>query len=183
MNFREQGLDAPGNAPAPERETAAERRVKLAKALGGYAACALVILAAAPRLAASADAVAELSGLGQTFIGTTLLALSTSLPELVTTVAALRAGASDLALGNIFGSNTFNMAMLLPLDAAHPGSILAEVQPVHAVTAFCVCAVTSLAVAGQLYRRKERARFIEPGAELMAASIIAFLYLLYRLKP
>lgn len=183
MAFRERGLDAPGNAPPPERESAQERRMKLIKAFAGYTACALVILIAAPRLAKAADSLAVLTGLGHTFVGTTLLALATSLPELVTCWAAFRDKATDLALGNIFGSNAFNMALLLPLDAAQPGPLLSAVQPLHAVTAFCVCAVTGIAVSGQVYRRKDRERFLEPGAELMIASILAFLFLIYRLNP
>ena len=49
---------------------------------------------------------------GRTFIGTTLVAIVTSLPELVTTIAAIRIGADDMAIGNLFGSNLFNMFAL-----------------------------------------------------------------------
>jgi cation:H+ antiporter len=68
-----------------------------------------MILLAAPYLIRAADEIARSSGLGHTFVGTTLVALCTSLPELVATLTAVRIGSADLALGNIFGSNTFNM--------------------------------------------------------------------------
>lgn len=97
--------------------------------------CAGAIMAASPFVADAAGKIAELSGLGGTFIGTTLVAFSTSLPELVATIAAVRLGAFDLAVGNIFGSNAFNMAMLLPVDIASDGPLLSKVSMTHATTA------------------------------------------------
>lgn len=83
-----------------------------------------------PFLAQAAGQLAEASGLGGTFIGTTLVALATSLPELVATLVPICLGAADLAIGNLFGSNAFNM-LLLPLDLAFPGSLLAGVSQTH----------------------------------------------------
>lgn len=152
----------------------------LAWPVAGYIASALVILIAAPRLAAAADRIATFSGLGQTFIGTTALALATSLPELVSTVTAFRIGAPDLALGNIFGSNAFNMILFLPLDLALPGPFFGAVRPVHALTAFAVITASTLAVTGQVLRPRERRRFLEPSPELIALLIAGLLWLLYR---
>jgi cation:H+ antiporter len=130
------------------------RRKTLARAVVGFAACAWVILLAAPYLVRAADRIAEVSGLGHTFVGTTLIALATSLPELIATLAAFRMGAPDLALGNIFGSNTFNMVLPFPLDVFFPGALLSSVRSSHALTAFCVVAVSSVAVMGQMSRKR-----------------------------
>jgi cation:H+ antiporter len=110
----------------------------------------------APFLASAADRIATLSELEHSFVGTTLLALTTSLPELVATLAAARLGSFDLALGNIFGSNSFNMLLLVPLDLLQPGPLLSLVRPLHAVTAFGVVLATSVAVMAQLYRFEKR---------------------------
>ena len=147
-----------------------------------FVASAGVILVAAPYLVRSADQVARLSGLGHTFIGTTLVALATSLPELVTTIAAFRIGAPDLALGNIFGSNTFNMILFFPLDALYPGALLQSVRPAHALTAFCVVAVSSVAVMGQISSKREKVRLWEPSSPLIVLIVIGSLYLLYRVR-
>lgn len=152
----------------------------LARPVAGYAAGALVLLLVSPRLAASAGRLAELSGLGQTFIGTTLLALATSLPELVATVAAFRIGAPDLALGNIFGSNAFNMVLFLPLDLAFPGPLFRAVSPIHSMTAFAVVVASTLGVMGQVLKPRQRRWFLEPSAELIALLITGLLFLLYR---
>lgn len=152
------------------------------RALVGYILAAIAILVAAPFLARSADELATMSGLGHTFIGTTLVALATSLPELVSTLTAFKMGAPDLALGNIFGSNTFNMVLLVPLDFLYPDILLNSVHSIHAVTAMSIVAVTTVAVMGQLYRKKERLRFAEPSSEIIVVLIIMFLFLLYFLR-
>lgn len=66
------------------------------------------VLAGAQVLVSNASAVAERIGVPQLIIGFTLVALGTSLPELVTTVQAMRRGETDLVVGNLFGSNLFN---------------------------------------------------------------------------
>ena len=57
----------------------------------------------------SATALAEVIGLSEKFIGLTIVALGTSLPELVTSVTAAKKGNADIAIGNIVGSNIFNI--------------------------------------------------------------------------
>ncbi|NUT34359.1 MAG: calcium/sodium antiporter [Hamadaea sp.] len=66
------------------------------------------VLAGAQLLVANASAIAEDFGVSQLIIGFTVVALGTSLPELVTTIQAQRRGESDLVVGNLFGSNLFN---------------------------------------------------------------------------
>lgn len=151
-------------------------------AVSGYIAAAIAILLAAPFLVESADELAKVSGLGHTFIGTTLVALATSLPELISTLTAFRIGSPDLALGNIFGSNAFNMILFLPLDFFYPKVLFSSIQSFHAVTAFCIVGAMSVAVIGQLYRKKKRSRFTEPSSEIVVILILLFLYLLYYVK-
>ena len=61
----------------------------------------------------SACVIAATFGLSQTLIGLTVVALGTSLPELVTSVVAARKGETDLAVGNVIGSNIFNVLLIL----------------------------------------------------------------------
>lgn len=154
----------------------------LITAFSGYMVSAFVIVLAAPHLVETADEIAKHSGLGHTFVGTTLVALATSLPELVSTLAAFRIGAPDLALGNIFGSNAFNMILFVPLDFMYPKVLFNSVRTLHAITALSVVAATGIAVMGQLYRKKERSRFSEPSSETVVVVIVLFLFLLYWLK-
>lgn len=66
----------------------------------------------------SATSIAESFGLSQTFIGLTVVALGTSLPELVTSMVAASKGENDLAMGNVVGSNIFNILLILGISAA-----------------------------------------------------------------
>lgn len=61
----------------------------------------------------SATAIAQMIGLSERFIGLTIVALGTSLPELVTSVVAARKGNADIAIGNIVGSNIFNILFVI----------------------------------------------------------------------
>ena len=65
----------------------------------------------------AATAIAEMLGLSERFIGLTIVALGTSLPELVTSVSAARKGKADIAIGNIVGSNMFNILSVVGTTA------------------------------------------------------------------
>lgn len=156
-------------------------RMGLGKATLGFAVCAGAIFFAGPFLAAASGRLAELSGLGDTFVGTTLVALSTSLPELVSMLAALRLGATDLAIGNVFGSNAFNLLLLLPLDFVQPGSLLAVISSKHTITCLAAALATQVAVMGQLYRVESRFRVIEPDAWVVIIIVVGALGLIYYL--
>lgn len=66
----------------------------------------------------SASEIAVQYGLSQSFIGLTIVAMGTSLPELVTSMVAARKGENDLALGNVVGSNIFNILLILGASSA-----------------------------------------------------------------
>lgn len=152
---------------------------RLSKYVGGFAAAAAVIVFVGPRLAEAAGVIAELSGLGSSFVGTTFVAVSTSLPELVASITAIRLGAFDLVIGNVFGSNAFNMLLFLPLDLAFPGSLFAAANPAHVISVLTVVTCTSVVIMGQLYQREGRIRFLEPDAWLVITLIAGALFLVY----
>jgi cation:H+ antiporter len=141
----------------------------------------VVLVLTGPRLAHVAGDLAEQTGLGGTFVGTTLVAVSTSLPEFVASITAVRLGAIDLAIGNILGSNAFNMVLFAPLDAFHDGPLFAAVSAAHAVTAFAVVIATAIAILGQLYHAERRLPLIEPDAFLMLLVLLGGLLLVYYL--
>ncbi len=147
----------------------------------GFIAAAAVIVIAGPYMAEAAGVIADASGLGKTFVGTTLVACSTSLPELVASLAALRMGALDLAIGNVLGSNAFNMLLLIPLDLVHKGPILAAVSKNHAITCLAAIVATLVVVLGQLYQVERRRLFIEPDASLVIVIVFGSLWLIYQM--
>ncbi len=119
------------------------------------------------------------SGLGETFVGTLCVGLATSLPELAASLAAVRLGAYDLAVGNLFGSNAFNMAVLLVLDASQPGSLYALLDPAHALSGLLAIALMSLGLAAIAFRAERRYALVGPSSILIAAGYLAAIALLY----
>jgi cation:H+ antiporter len=180
--YRDQQVAAVEAKQAPQDVLQPAGHITLRRAIVGFAVAAAVIVITGPYLAEAAEELAELTGLGTTFVGSTMVALSTSLPELVATIAAVRMGAPDLAIGNVFGSNAFNMALIVPLDLAHDGPLLAAVSTAHAVTGIWVVLVSAVAVMGQIYNAESRQRLIEPDAMLVAAMVLAAMASLYYLR-
>jgi cation:H+ antiporter len=148
-----------------------------------FASAAVTILITGPYLAKTSGQIADLSGLGRTFVGTTFVALSTSLPELVASLAALRIGAFDLCVGNIFGSNAFNMLLFWPLDLVYPGSLLGDVSQIHLISAFFTVVATSVVLMGQLYHVEKRRRFVEPDSYFVVLLIVFGFVLIYLYGP
>jgi cation:H+ antiporter len=100
------------------REVAEELQygeISLRAAATHYAVAAVVVVGAAlwlPRLGAE---VARQTGLGQAFVGSLFIAVTTSLPEIVVSLTAVKIGAIDLGIANVLGSNLFNF-LILGLD-------------------------------------------------------------------
>ncbi|HAS52628.1 MAG: sodium:proton exchanger [Nitrospirae bacterium GWC2_57_13] len=122
-----------------------------------YVLNAVVVIVAATFLPGIGEGIAERTGLGQTFVGNIFIALSTSLPEVVVSVAALRIGAVDLAIGNLLGSNIFNI-FILALDDLFflDGPLLTSVSTSHGISALSAIMMTSLAVIGLVYRAEKK---------------------------
>jgi cation:H+ antiporter len=121
-------------------------KISKAKAYRMYGVNALLIIGAASYLPRLGKSLAESTGLGQTFVGNILIAISTSLPEIVVSVAALKIGAVDMAFGNIFGSNLFNIAILAIDDVFYTkGPILSDISANHVVSSSAAIAMTAVA--------------------------------------
>jgi cation:H+ antiporter len=138
-----------------------------------FSLAALVLLLVAPLFARSAAGVAAATGLGATFMGTWLVGFSTSLPELVTSIAAVRLRAYDLAVGNLFGSNAFNMAVFPFLDLLNPtGPVLHVINPAHVISALVAMVLMGIALAALVYRGKGRLSLIEPSSALIVLGYV-----------
>lgn len=184
MRFLHENRPEPPFRSRDQVEEAAAPRAALGPAARRFALASAVILVAAPFLAASTAALADGFGLGHGFAGMLLLALTTTMPEATVTLAAVRAGAHDLAVGNLFGSSCFNMAALLALDLADgAGSLLAGVDGSLAVGGLAAVLLTGLAMLGVLDRAERPVRWLDPGPLLMVAVYVAGLVLAYRAGP
>ncbi|MFZ0888072.1 MAG: hypothetical protein WA005_06445 [Candidatus Binataceae bacterium] len=110
-----------------------------------------VVVAAGIMLGTAADRIAALTGLGRIWTGAVLLAVATSLPELVTDVSAVRIGAANLAAGDLFGSNLTNMLILALLGLLPARKRIVE-DASNAITGCLAILLNALAVAALMVR-------------------------------
>ncbi len=141
-------------------EQAEYEHVSKAAAYRRFSLHAAIIVAAATYLPHVGEELARITGLGGTFVGSVFIALSTSLPEVVVSGAALRMGAVDLAVGNILGSNLFNLGILALDDIFYlKGPILGQISGSHAVTAAAAMMMTAIITIALVYRSPKRIFF------------------------
>ncbi|MCE1253228.1 MAG: sodium:calcium antiporter [Anaerolineae bacterium] len=150
------------------------------KGLLGFGLAAVALIFITPVMVESSNDIALITGLGTTFIGTTLVALVTSLPEMVTTLAAIKIGADDMAIGNLFGSNMFNMFAIGLTDAFFTqGRFLAVIDPSFLLVGVLGLLMTGMGLIGNLAKLERRFWFIEIDALVLVLTYIGGLFLLY----
>jgi cation:H+ antiporter len=136
-----------------------ERDITLTTALTRYAMAAAVVVAAGTWLPFIGNDIATVMGWRESFVGTLLIAFATSVPELVVTISALRLNAVDMAIGNLLGSNLFDVLILALDDIAFTkGPLLSAVSPAHAITAFAAVIMSGIFVIAMLFKPETRIR-------------------------
>lgn len=146
----------------------------------GFVLTAAVLAAAVPFLVSASTDIAELTGLGTGFVGTALLSLVTSLPELLAATAAVRLGSTDLAVGNLFGSSIFNMLGIGIADFFYlDGRFLGAIDPNFVLVGLLSILLTGMALLATLARVERRILFIEIDALGIILVYLLGMYLLY----
>ena len=121
----------------------------------------------------SATAIARAFGMSERFIGLTIVALGTSLPELFTSVTAAKKGNADIAIGNIVGSNIFNYLFVIGTSAL--------IIPINFASNFLIDSVIAVAAAAFLwfcvFKDRELARI--GGSMMLAGYAVYFVYIAF----
>jgi cation:H+ antiporter len=147
-----------------------------------YGGAAVVVIAAALWLPQLGAELARQTGLGDAFVGSIFIAIVTSLPEIAVSLTAVRIGALDLAIGNVLGSNLFNL-LILGLDDLfyRQGPLLTDVNASHGVALFAIVTMNALFLVG-LTSRVITKRFVVAwdtgGIAVVYAVAIGLIYLL-----
>ena len=152
----------------------------LSKGIIGFLIAAGALVAVTPVMVQGAHEIAIITGLGTTFIGTTLVALTTSLPEAVTTLAAIKIGANDMAVGNLFGSNMFNMFAIGLNDVFFTqGRFLEVIDPSFLLVGAMGILMTGMGLIGNLAKLEKRIWFFEIDALALIVVFFGSLWLIY----
>lgn len=166
-------------SPPTQLPLGATRATILAGGIRGFAFGAAGVLVVAPLLVIAAEAVAVEAGQTQTLVGTTLVGFTTSFPEIAATVAAARMGAFDLAVGNIFGSNAFNMCILFAMDLAYSGGpVLGAASTDHVFSGQVAMLALGLGVMGILARAQRRIAVVRVESLLIVMAYASLVWLL-----
>jgi cation:H+ antiporter len=148
-----------------------------------YVINAVFVVIAAIFLPKIGEGIAESTGLGQTFVGNVFIAISTSLPEVVVCIAAVRMDAVDLAIGNLFGSNIFNILILAVDDLFFiEGPLLSFVSPNHIISAIFAIGMTATAIIGLAYRAEKKAFFLAWDSVVIVVLYVTYLILHYAIS-
>lgn len=132
---------------------ASYRGHSLRSAISHYSVFAILTIIAALFLPYFADRLAEHTGLGKTFVGTLILAASTSLPEIAVSLSAIRMGLIDMAVGNLLGSNIFNIFILFIDDLLYTnGNLLKDASDFNIVSVIATIIMSAIAIIGLTIR-------------------------------
>jgi cation:H+ antiporter len=125
----------------------------LRSAVWHYGLAAVAVVAAALWLPQSGAELARQTGLGEAFVGSLFIAITTSLPEIVVSLAAVRIGAIDLGIGNVLGSNLFNL-LILGLDDLfyRRGPLMADAGASHSISVGAIVMMNALFLIGLTYK-------------------------------
>ena len=157
--------------------------VSLFRIYGNLVLCAVLVIAAAIWLANVGDRLAETTGLGETFFGSTFLAFVTSLPEMVVSISAVRLGSFGLAIGNIFGSNMVNIFILVLCDVFfRQGSILVFASQTHIITIVLSAILVSLPVIGINLKNKKKILWLGWDSVMMTIIFLLGSWIIYYLR-
>ena len=145
-----------------------------------YIAFASVIILTALALPHFAERIAMHTGLGKSFVGTLFLAVSTSLPEIAVSIAAVRMGSADMAVGNLMGSNIFNVFILFLDDLFYArGPLLQHVSSAHLISVFMVLIMSMVAIIGLMFPSQNRRFFLATDTLVILLLYVINIILLY----
>jgi cation:H+ antiporter len=128
--------------------------IRLSKLLAFFILASLATIGAGAWLAYIGAQIAEITGLTATLVGSLFLAICTSAPEIVVSISAVRLGALDMAVGNMVGSNIFNMGVVIFIDDIFysSGPILQSVDTTHIITAFFAILMSCIVIIGITFK-------------------------------
>lgn len=139
-----------------------------------------LILGAGFLLSQTGDAIAKQTGLGASLVGLVLVGFATSLPELSSIIAAVRIRRYEMAVGDIFGTNLFNIALIFVADLAYAkGPVLAQAGAFEAVAALVGLILTGIFVVGLLERKDKTAMRMGYDSLAVIVLYVAGLVMLY----
>jgi len=158
-------------------------KTSLRAAILHYVMAAVIVVGAALWLPYLGADLARQTGLGQAFVGSLFIAMTTSLPEIVVSLTAVRIGAVDLGVGNVLGSNLFNL-LILGLDDFFytQGPLLASAADAHRLTIAAIVAMNAIFLIGLTYRAITKRFIVAWDTAAIAGVYVVTIVLTYTMR-
>lgn len=169
------GLEGKKGENLPSEKTANK---ELPRAAAIFFLAAAIIVFAGINLTDAANTIAEETGLTATLMGSLFVAISTSLPEMVTTMSAVRLGFTEMAVANVFGANFFNILLFFIMDIFYrQSSLLSSVGTINIFSAVMGIFLTAVAVTGLIYPfRRQALRMNSPSIIIIIFYILTIFF-------
>ena len=130
------------------------------------------------RVVEGAKTIASNFGMSDSLIGLTIVAIGTSLPELVTSIVAAKKGESDIAIGNVIGSNIFNILFVLGISSVIAPIVIDTADTINSMYDIILLAIMTLLIYIPVVRKQKISRFT--GLIMVIAYIIYTAYIIIR---
>lgn len=139
----------------PTHEEQQQKSYSKTYIISRYLFFALLVVVAAIFLPYYGEVVAEGAGISEGIFGAVFLAFSTSLPEIVVSIMSVRRGSVDMAVGNVLGSNVFNIFVLAINDFVYTkGPLLESIDTTLLVPTIGTILITTIGIIGLMYKSK-----------------------------
>jgi cation:H+ antiporter len=164
-------------------ERSASHSAQLRAAIAWFVVHAAVVITAALFVPGFAETITEETGLKASFVGTLLLASSTSLPEVAVSLAALRIGAVYMAVSNLLGSNLFNIVILAIDDLVYTGGfLLKDASEAHLISVLSTIIMSAIVIVGLTFRTAPKRLLLAWDTFLILVVYVVNLILLYHIS-
>jgi cation:H+ antiporter len=158
--------EPPGMDPEPD---------SLSRTIGKFVLFAAIIVLASVEITETCDRISRITGLGNSFLGALLLATVSSLPEITLSISLVRLNQASMAIGNLIGSNFFNIAIFPLADFFLKGSLYRHFSYSHAIPVFFLALSSTILLLAVGKNRK----FAVVAAKFMLLSYLSGMALLY----
>lgn len=176
--------EAAPSSPVSGSEEHGAGETTLGAAIGFFVALSTIIVLDGLWLAGICNEIARTMGWAESFVGAIFMALATSLPELMVSIGAVMVGSVDMAMGNILGSNLFNMFIIFICDFAYfDGDFLGVVKTSNVIAGLMAIIMSALVICGIVFKEKNGFSGRKIGWVSLGVLVFYFsgLYLLFRL--
>ncbi|WP_404469904.1 sodium:calcium antiporter [Sutcliffiella horikoshii] len=169
-------LEVPEVQESPLNTTKAKKEIdyssiSMKRTVSFFILSCFLIMVSGTILTVTGDGIGELTGLGSSFVGMFMIAITTSLPEVVSCIVAVRLGNPGLAIGSVLGSNLFNLFVLGSSDIFYRGGLLlSSVELFHYISTITLIIMNLIVLYTMLHRTKVKQA---PSYLIISLAIIA----------